>query len=111
MSERPTDPNAVAFLDANGYLYYWCPGCKEGLAIPTQHAVVPTRWTFNGDLLKPTLSPSILQFHPRPDGSRKTICHHFVRDGKIEFCSDSPHALSGQTVAMTPGPDWPYGWE
>ena len=27
-----------------------------------------------------------------------------VRDGQIEFCSDSTHALSGQTVPL---PDWP----
>lgn len=33
-------------------------------------------------------------------------CHSFVRDGKIEFLSDSTHKLAGQTVDLPPLPDW-----
>ena len=35
-------------------------------------------------------------------GSR--ICHHFVTEGKIQFCGDCTHALRGQTVEL---PDFP----
>jgi hypothetical protein len=28
------------------------------------------------------------------------VCHSFVRDGRIEFLSDSTHHLSGQTVEL-----------
>lgn len=31
------------------------------------------------------------------------VCHSFVRDGRIEFCGDSTHAMAGQTVEL---PDW-----
>lgn len=34
------------------------------------------------------------------------ICHYFIRGGKIEFCGDSTHNLSGQTVDL---PDIPEG--
>ena len=60
-----------------------CPGC----GIPHncgQH-------TFNGDFEKPTLAPSLLQ-----EFSTGEICHSFVRDGSIEFLSDTTkHALRG----------------
>lgn len=59
-----------------------CPGCKQYHRIPFGQGL-GARWTFNGDLDTPTLSPSILvrwQFNgDRPDA----ICHSFVRDGMI----------------------------
>jgi hypothetical protein len=40
------------------------------------------------------------------EGDAKTphVCHYFLRDGQIEFCGDSIHALAGQRVQL---PDWP----
>lgn len=43
--------------------------------------------------------------NPLPAPVKETLCHYFIRSGKIEFCGDSPHKLSGQTVDL---PDWPY---
>lgn len=74
--------------------------------------MIPTHggsaWSFNGDLNRPTLSPSILVHsatrlldHGPPMTTRQTPrCHSFVRDGRIEFCGDSEHELSGQTVDL-----------
>ena len=31
---------------------------------------------------------------------RRVYCHSYVRDGKIQILSDTPHALAGQTVAL-----------
>ncbi len=76
------------------YVYYFCPGCKR------EHSVPPERWNWNGSIDSPTLSPSVLHFYTRPSGERVTTCHYFVRDGKIEFCSDSKHELAGQTVEL-----------
>jgi hypothetical protein len=45
---------------------------------------------------------------PDDTGGRKTLCHYFIRDGKIEFCGDCPHELAGQTVPL---PDVPAGYE
>jgi hypothetical protein len=63
--------------------------------------VDPVRWNWNGDIEKPTLSPSILQT-AGPDG-HKDICHCFVRDGVIEFCGDCTHSLTGKSMPL---PDW-----
>ena len=34
-----------------------------------------------------------------------TSCHYFLKAGKIAFCGDCRHALSGKTVDLPP---WPY---
>ncbi len=84
-----------------------CPGCDEPHVIPTKPH--DRGWDFSGDESRPTFSPSIL-VHPhgilREDGSvgQSFQCHSFVRDGRIEFLSDSTHKLAGQTVDL---PDVP----
>ena len=75
---------------------FFCPGCK------CSH-VVDARWTFNGDLDKPTFSPSLL-CNPDHPASR---CHTFIRDGNIEFLSDCFHELAGTTVEI---PEWEGQW-
>ncbi len=65
-------------------------------------ANAPT-WTFNGNLDKPTFSPSLRVFDPASfDGTQftKTACHLNLTDGQIIFHADSAHALAGQTVPM-----------
>lgn len=52
-------------------------------------------WTWNGDMEKPTFSPSLLCNKGLPDQ-----CHLFVRDGRIEYLSDCHHELRGQTVDL-----------
>ena len=73
----------------HGY-FFECPGCGE------LHCVGPS-WAFNGDMDRPTFSPSILVRWGSGDPKR---CHSFIRDGRIEFCSDSTHALAGKTVDL-----------
>lgn len=99
---------------------FYCPGCKETHAVPVCGT---DGWTFNGDLDKPTLSPSILRRsghfvpghsgacwctynaeHPEEDPFLCLQCHSFVKDGFIQFLGDCSHALAGQTVAL---PEWP----
>lgn len=82
-------------------------------------------WKFNGDLVNPTLTPSVLvrsghyadegvHDHPcwcdfnaerRAKGEEESKfacyrCHSFVTDGKIQFLSDCSHELTGQTVEL-----------
>lgn len=57
-------------------------------------------WEFNGDLEKPTFSPSMLVYGTNPDGSRRVVCHSYVQEGRIRFLDDCPHSLSGQTVDL-----------
>jgi len=86
-----------------GYMHQ-CPGCDEMHVIYTDHKNPNHNWEFNGDLEKPTFNPSVKITIPEctdPDfKSDRTCCHYFIRDGMIEFCSDSTHALSGQKVKL-----------
>jgi hypothetical protein len=74
----------------------YCPACKF------DH-LFDDRWTFNGDMDRPTFSPSMLVHETPWAGGVKPRCHSFVRDGKIQYLSDSGHVLAGQTVEL---PDW-----
>lgn len=87
----------------NGIMY-WCPGCDSPHGINTQGG--PPVWQWDGNAESPTCSPSVRCFMIDPETNEQTtLCHHFIKAGKIEFLSDSPHALAGQTVDL---PDWPY---
>lgn len=79
-----------------------CPGCRTAHVVPTSG---PNAWGFNGDVERPTLTPSILvHSHGALDeqGQRYETprCHSFVTDGRIAYCGDSTHALAGQTVEL-----------
>jgi hypothetical protein len=76
-----------------------CPGCKE-------NHYFDDRWTFNGDYDNPTFSPSLHIKYGKSSNEEmaylegKTVCHSFVRNGKIAFLNDCEHELGGQTVEM-----------
>ena len=109
---------AKAVSDSEGRFYgigFECPGCRlhtgmsGGHVLPVDwlpegqeaspHAVRMYRWGFNGDMERPTFSPSVLTTMPVNDRQAFT-CHKFIRDGRIEFLSDCSHALAGQTVEL-----------
>lgn len=71
---------------------FWCPGCDFA------HGIGPA-WTFNGDIERPTIQPSVLVVDGNP------ACHSFVTDGKIQFLGDSTHQYAGMTVDL---PEWPF---
>lgn len=77
------------------FYLFWCPGCEYAHFIQVNPAHEPC-WNWNGDLEKPTVSPSL-----RVQGTN--LCHSFIREGKIEFLSDCDHKLKGQTVEI---PNW-----
>lgn len=99
---------------------FWCPGCEE------LH-VVGTNWSFDGNLERPTISPSLLvrgghfvtesftgtcwctynAEHPdAPSPFKCEQCHTFIKNGEIQFLGDCSHALAGQTVPIPPLPDF-----
>ncbi len=83
-----------------GYLIA-CPGCGAHHAIYTEVVNrLNARWSFNGDLEKPTFSPSIKSTWTQGENHIPQICHFFVRNGKIEYCEDCTHDLRGKTVPM-----------
>lgn len=74
------------------YLFF-CPGCEctHRFDVGGPAGVHP-RWSFNGNLEKPTFSPSLL--YPHSPGR----CHLFMENGRIRFLADCDHKLKGQTV-------------
>ena len=104
-------------------LWLWCPGCEQLHRVQfggTAGEQLGPQWTWDGDRVKPTISPSILvhgaqwppeypEFvkhrHPSVEPGDDTRCHSFVRDGQWQFLPDSTHVLAGQTVPCVPIPD------
>ena len=77
------------------YYSFYCPGCKRGHTVNGD-------WGYNDDPDNPTFSNhSIGIGNPSDEG----YCHSFIRNGKIEFQSDSKHHLSGQTVDLPHFPE------
>ncbi len=88
-------PAVLKGIGDGGWLFR-CPGCDSA-------HVIDSGWTCNGDVIRPTITPSILVngrqglIHP---GMPR--CHSFVTDGRIQFLEDCTHALAGQTVDLPP---------
>lgn len=95
---------------SDGRLMFWCPGCDAVHAVQVGEGPGP-RWGWNANMEWPTFTPSIRVTYNGDDadeaGAIPSCCHSFVTDGRIEFCGDSTHALSGQTVDL---PDVRRGW-
>jgi hypothetical protein len=102
-----------------GYAF-WCAGCGETHGVRVGVADRPC-WTFDGNVDRPTFSPSILvtglqsindergdwtgEYRRGPDGKPlKLTCHSFVTAGRMQFLADCTHALAGQTIDL---PDLP----
>lgn len=78
---------------------FWCPGCEELHVFTTSG---DKRWTFDGDMEKPTFTPSLRCLKGTP---RKTTCHLNLTAGVLVFHNDSPHALAGQKIPLQEHPD------
>lgn len=109
----PADRAALVHADGEVLLMFWCPGCGTHHG-PRVEGQGKGCWTWNGDLVNPTISPSILVTGTVPitDDEHARImrgepfeplplrCHSFVRDGQIQFLGDCTHKLAGQTVPL-----------
>lgn len=91
---------------------FYCEGCGHSHGFRTATWEQPTglteeqkklfqhKWTFNGNLEKPTIRPSLHIWIEDKNGNKTTTCHSFVTDGKIEYLSDCRHKLAGKTIDM-----------
>lgn len=70
-----------------------CPGCGD-------YHIFDNRWTFNGNMEKPTFRPSMMAIWGPQENRIKNVCHSFVTDGRIQFLSDCTHSLKDQTVDL-----------
>ena len=78
----------------DGRFIFFCQGCGCGHQFWTGE----TGWQFNGDLEKPTITPSLLILYG--NHGDKGRCHSFVTDGKIKFLDDCTHELKGKEIEL-----------
>lgn len=80
--------------------FFWCPGCDCCHQFSVGRKQSPN-WSFDGNMDRPTFSPSLLMFATLTEtGQRKTYCHLFLKEGRIQYLDDCPHKLKGQTIDM-----------
>lgn len=101
---------------AEGAYGHWCPACGE------MHSI-PDNWSFNGNLDKPTFSPSVKITGVKTvkdalgewtgewvrDEQGKAVpdcCHYILTDGILNFCGDCLHDLKGQAVPLPELPEF-----
>src|SRR3954469_14907107 len=121
MSHEEKILRKVEYSEAGCDYAFFCPGCKCGHGVwTTKRNSLNAIWTFNGNMEKPTFSPSLLitwtsgdppvtaenidewRRKPWPQTDKKNVCHSFVRDGQIQFLSDCTHEYAGKTIPMEP---------
>lgn len=85
-----------------GTYSFFCPACKRRhLVFTAQEGYEHVKWDWDGDLNKPTITPSILI---NPQGKKHVpyipVCHLFITNGMIQYLDDCTHELAGQTVEL-----------
>ncbi len=79
------------------YYTFYCPGCKR----EHTYSVHEQGWKFNGNMIRPSFTPSLLNREFDEENKVKSICHLFVTDGNIIYCGDCTHELTGKTLPLT----------
>lgn len=74
---------------------FLCPACAYGHGIwTTTPNANGALWEFDGNFDAPSIKPSVMI------QDRGTVCHAFIKAGRIEFLGDCTNPLKGQTVDM-----------
>jgi hypothetical protein len=68
-------------------------------------------WTWNGDVLKPTFSPSMnVSTEPIIENGVMLVpasrCHYILTDGIISYLNDCTHRWRNLCVVLPDLPDW-----
>ncbi len=110
----------------DGVLGFKCIGCGHSHWINVDGSAPEGKnWQWNGDLIAPTITPSVLgrsidagkmtdeefdnyQADMKAKGTDwalqnspfRTCCHLFIRDGRVQYLADCTHALAGQTIEL-----------
>jgi len=101
----------VVRLTSDLGLIYYCPGCLKKHIVHVDSTKQPC-WGWNGDIIKPTFTPSVLVRHTptytvkeleqlgQEKLTKDIVYHSYIKDGKIQYLTDTNHYLSGKTVDM-----------
>ena len=101
-------PRTRQVFDLEGKLVGWfvaCPACEAsnagmGHIFWLRMGNGAPGWEFDGNVERPTFSPSMRARCDLGEEHREHVCHSFVRDGKIEYLGDCTHAMAGQTIEL-----------
>lgn len=103
--------NSEKFKEGHREYYFQCKGCNMLHSYVTEWSKKAREerykrgttncpiWNFNGNLEKPTFTPSLLYSWGKPDGV-KHVCHLYVTDGQIKYLGDCTHDFRNQTIEM-----------
>ena len=98
---------------SNHHYIHWCPACERGHAIQVGAASGPN-WSFDGDVNRPTFSPSVLIRYNGADADTRrddagrapsAVCHYFLTGGVINYLGDCSHELRGTSVELSEFPE------
>jgi len=88
-----------------GYLFY-CPGCRvEHLFRTVDYEIdgeQKTGWDFDGDLVAPSFTPSLVVNGEIPSER----CHLILKNGYLDYMHDCFHALKNKKIPL-PDVDYP----
>ena len=96
----------------DGMISFHCPACNAIHGVHIEKPPHPElhQWDWNGDKKFPTLNPSLNRESrlASRNGNGKVLkrCHFFIRDGIIDYCSDSTHKLAGKKYRLKNVEDW-----
>lgn len=102
--ERKSDGLLIKFYSV------YCPAClcSHRFIVESDNKEIPT-WEFNGDLDKPTFTPSLLvtwdSSNKGAKGYHTYRCHSYLTNGIWIFLNDCSHGLSGTDQVMIEFPD------
>jgi hypothetical protein len=91
--------------------YVFCPGCYEASKdkYPDDqrfwlngclHCFSASVHQFDGNLERPTISPSLLCTYTDHETGQNFVCHSFIKDGRIQYLGDCTHVFANQTVDL-----------
>lgn len=87
----------------DGQYDFYCPACKTHHSFWTKKCPefgYNTIWWFNGDIYKPTVTPSIKVSVHR--GKQIYVCHMSIENGIIKYYGDCTHNYKNKSVGMLP---------
>jgi hypothetical protein len=104
-------PKVKLFDKEHGTYRFKCPAGHDHFINTNIPNHLNAQWNFNGDLEKPTFTPSMLErsgyfVDSNLKGDEEWLkansyqCHFVITDGNIYFCDDCSHDLKGQTIEL-----------
>ena len=57
-------------------------------------------WQFDGNLERPTFTPSLLVTGYLNKENPNGVCHSYITAGRIAYLSDSTHEYAGKTIEL-----------